>query len=102
VIGLNRTMTVYSRTALSGRFDTLVASAIACRPAHVKGGQGAQVRAENAAIRNLIWDPAYVLPETAQVEIDGVRWKAIPGTFGAYRGPLDTIVYRRCDVVRAS
>jgi hypothetical protein len=67
-------------------------------------GQGGTVaeRAELLALRQLLWEPSYVMPETVQVEVngDGLRWNVVHGTLGALRGPSGAVMYRRADVVR--
>lgn len=98
--GLDQAATVYGETDPTGAFTTVLRTGLACRLAHVRGGASQNERAELAAVRNMIWDPSYVLPETAQVEVDGVRWNPVAGTFAAYRGPSSQVLYRRCDLVR--
>lgn len=104
MIGLLDTAVVYTRDAATGAFSTVAQSALACRLAHVNQQPGAtgDQRAELAAMRNLLWDPSYVMPELCQVEVnaDGVRWQPEKGTFGAFRGPMGTVIYRRCDLRR--
>lgn len=104
MLGLDQVATVYGENASTGAYTDVLRSGLRCRLAHVSTRPAATGgdRAELAAIRNLLWEPDYVLPETAQVEVGGVRWNPVAGTFGAYRGPLGQVVYRRCDVVRAA
>jgi hypothetical protein len=102
MIGLDQTAAVYQR-GTTGAFDTLVYAGVRCRLAHVRGGNSAPERAELLALRQLLWEPGYVMPEhQIQVEVGGLRWNPTPGTYGALRGPSGTVVYRRCDVTRAS
>lgn len=101
MIGLDQTAIVYTEAPVTGAFTVVAKSGLRCRLAHVRGGGSQPERAELAALRNMLWEPDYVLPETAQVEVDGIRWNPVPGTFGAMRGPSGTVLYRRCDVVRA-
>lgn len=101
MIGLNATATVYGRTTATGTFTTVLKSGLRCRLAHIpRGDQTAPDRAELAALRVLLWEPAYVLPETAQIEVDGVRWQPVAGTFGALKGPSGAVTYRQADVRR--
>lgn len=96
------TATVYGRNG-SGAWATAVKSSLACRlevPLIQPSATGPQ-REELADMRDLKWDPTYVMPEVAQIEIDSVRWNVMAGTFRALRGPLEQIVYRQCDVRRA-
>lgn len=51
-------------------------------------------------MRNLIFDPDYMMPENCQVEVDDIRWQPSAGTFGAYRDWASNIAYRRCDAMR--
>ena len=102
MIGLDMVGDVYTETPATGAYTTVERSGLRCRLAHVNqqpAATGAD-RAELAAIRNLLWEPGYEMPETAQVDVAGVRWNVVPGTFGAYRGPTGAVVYRRCDLVR--
>jgi hypothetical protein len=103
MLGLDQTATVYTEGA-GGNHTTVARSGLRCRLAHVNRQPAATSaeRAELAALRNMLWEPGYVLPETAQVEVDGVRWNPIPGTFGALRGPSSAVVYRRCDLIRVT
>jgi hypothetical protein len=104
VIGLDQRSTVYSENAATGLYDTVAKADLKCRLAHVNTRPAASgnERAELAAIRNMLFDPSYVMTENVQVLVDGVRWQPVPGTFGALRGPSGRVVYRRCDVVRQS
>jgi len=104
VIGLIDTADVYIQNA-SGVYATLAQAGLRCRLAHVntQAASSGVERAELAALRNLIWDPGYVMPEAAQlVAGDGGRWNVQAGTLKALRGPSGTITYRQCDVVRAA
>lgn len=59
-------------------------------------------RTELQADRRLMWDPAYEIPEGAQVEIDGERWQTVIGTFQHHSRNNTPNAYRRCDVLRVS
>ncbi len=102
MIGLIDTAVVYVPGA-TGNFDLVDNAALACRMALVTiqtaiGGP----RAELTSARRLLWDPAYVMPETAQILVNGERWNALPGTFAAPRGPGGAVQYRRCELSRAT
>lgn len=102
ILGLIDTATVYTEGS-SGTFDTSVKTGLHCRLAHISGrGGNVQDRAELLALRQLLWEPSYVMAETVQIEVngDGVRWNAVHGTFGALRGPSGAVMYRRADLVR--
>jgi hypothetical protein len=92
------TITVYGEGS-GGAFDAVVpeGNAVAARFVHLSRASAATAadRAELAALRELRWDPAFLLPETAQVaDSAGVRWNPTPGTFA------QRPVYRSADVVR--
>jgi hypothetical protein len=111
--GFDQTATVYSRNASTGRYTTVLRSNLGCRLAHLNRTStvtGPQ-RTELAGIRLLLWDPAYAMPETAQVEVSGVtgpdgvtaaRWNIRTGTLASMRGPTGTAMYRQADVTRAT
>lgn len=103
MIGLIQVATVFTENPTTGAFDVVAKSDLKCRLAHIDGQPAATApdRAEFAAMRNMLWEPEYVLPETAQVLVDGVRWNPVAGTFGAMKGPSGAVVYRRADVRRA-
>lgn len=75
-----------------------VKTGLACRLGHIdaNGALTGNARAEMLELRRLYWDPAYVMPAGAQVEVDGTRWNTVRGTFKAddAAGP---IVLRACD-----
>lgn len=73
--------TVYGYTSGSGTFATVLASDLRCRVQHVSGGQTQGQRAELFALRSILFDPAYAMPEDAIVEVEGVRYDPIEGTF---------------------
>lgn len=104
MIGLDQTATIYTEHASTGLYSVVDRSDLACRLVHVDigGAQSGGARAELAALRSMLFEPDYVMPETAQVEVSGIRWQPVAGTFGAFRGPSGTVEYRRCDVVRQS
>ena len=96
--------TIYTRAALRGRFTVVARSGLRCRLAHVNqrpAATGAE-RAELAAMRNLIFEPGFHMPEQCQIDINGVKWNPRAGTFGAFSGPTGAILYRKVDVVRAT
>jgi hypothetical protein len=100
MLGLIDRVDVYT----GARFTTLARGGLRCRVAHVNVRPAAtgMDRAELAALRNLIWEPGYAMPEGAQVRTaDGVRWNIIAGTLKALRGPTGAVTYRQCDIKRA-
>jgi hypothetical protein len=111
--GFDQRATVYGRDGTTGRYTTVFRSGLACRLAHINrqpGATGAQ-RAELAGIRTFLWDPAYTLPENAQVEVAGVtgpdgttpaRWNVRSGTLATLRGPSGQACYKQCDVTRVA
>ena len=102
MIGLDQFATVYGENATTGAYTDTLKTGLRCRLAHIPNQPPATApdRAELAAIRNLLWESDYVLPETAQVEVNGTRWNVVAGTFVAYQGPGGAVVYRRADVRR--
>lgn len=81
-------------------YSTQVKANLACRLVHVdRSSATAGDRAELMALRDLMWDPGYVMPEGAQVAIDGIRWQTVRGTFGAPRR-RGVVAYRICQVER--
>jgi hypothetical protein len=95
------TVKVYGEGA-GGVFDSLLRDNLAAQFQHVRRQPAATAedRAELAALRELRWDPTYVLPEHAQVQdTAGLRWNPVPGTFAAI-GPGGVLVFRQCDLVR--
>jgi hypothetical protein len=96
---LDQAATVYDD---NDDFSTVVRGGLACRLVHVdRSGATAGERAELMTLRDLMWDPEYVMPEGAQVEIDGVRWQTVRGTFGAPRRRGE-VAYRICQVERVT
>lgn len=77
---------------------------LACRLAYIEQG-GTDIGGEREDLgsrRRLLWDEAYTMPETAQIEVNSQRWNVVAGTYGEIRGPeAGIVVYRRCEVVRA-
>jgi hypothetical protein len=102
MLGLDQTAVVYTEHATTGLYSVVAKTGLKVRLAHIRGGETAGDRAELSATRNMLFEPDYVMPETAQVEVDGIRWQPKPGTFEALRDWNSNIVYRRADVVRQS
>src|SRR5262245_8577891 len=104
--GLIHRATVYGENPTTGRYDVVVASALHCRLAHFVASPGATSaeRVELAAMRNLMWDPSYVMPEGAQVEVTnypqlaGRRWSVRSGTEQYRHGPDGAVVYGHATV----
>lgn len=99
---LDQIATVYTENASTGRYTDLANSGLACRLMHLNLQPAATSsdRAEFAAMRDMMFDPDYAMPEQCQVEVDGVRWQPRPGTFGAFRDWNGDLVYRRATVLR--
>lgn len=96
---LDQTGTVYDD---ADAYTTVVNAALACRLVHIdRASATAGERAELMSLRELMWDPSYVMPEGAQVAIDGVRWQTVRGTFGAPRR-RGVVAYRICQVERVT
>lgn len=101
MLGLDQTMAVYTRNDLTGDFDVLDASGIACRLSHVSTAGLGLERAQMNQSRALLWGPEYTLPPGAEVVVEGERWKTVSGTEAAFRGPSGTVIYKRVDCERA-
>jgi hypothetical protein len=96
---LDQTASVFVESP-AGEFTVQVKTGLRCRLIHVRGGESAGARAELLALRNMVFEPTYAMPEDCVVVVAGVRWRTRPGTFGALRGPDSGLSYRRCDVTR--
>ena len=103
MIGLDQLATILT-TGAGGAFTVSVKSNLACRLCHLAAAPGAtsQERDELAARRMLLFDPAYSMPDFAQVDIGGEKWNIVQGTAIAPRGPSGAIAFRRVDVTRAT
>jgi hypothetical protein len=102
MIGLNVLANVYTPGA-NGDFTVLAKANLLCRLAYIQQG-GSDIGGQREDIgsrRRLLWAEVYTMPETAQVEVSGERWNVLAGTVGAMTGPDGSVVYRRCEVVRA-
>lgn len=100
---LTETATVRTRGA-GGDFSAVATRDLACRLLHVTPTPAATARdrAELAAVRRLIFDPAYFLPTPCQIEVRGQRWRPTDNrTIATYRDLDGTAVYAAVDVVRA-
>jgi hypothetical protein len=95
------TATVYGENPSTGRYDTVIKAGLACDLAHLPMvSRNYGERMETMSTRILRWDPSYVMPENAQVLIDGVRWQVQAGTFELRVGSNGALLFRQCDVVR--
>jgi hypothetical protein len=94
---------VYTADA-DGRFTQLATSGLACRAVLLlrRADMVTIDRAELLAQRTLYFDPDYALDERAQVELDGVRWSPIAGSFTAPKDMAGAIAYRACIIARAA
>jgi hypothetical protein len=96
-MGLDETATVYVQ-------GTVVKTNLACRMTHIQSIGNARDRAELAAMRRLLFDPSYTMPEYAQIAVANRqgRWNVRSGTIGTYHGPLGQDEFSRCDLIRAA
>lgn len=99
---LDQTAEVFTADQNTGRYTTSVNPALACRLMHIplNRAQRQQERAELAGMRHMLFDPEFVMDEHSQLDVDGVRWEPLPGSFGAFRDWHGTVIYRQCDVLR--
>ena len=98
--GLNSTAVVYTPNGTTGAYTVVAKAALRCRLANVRGeGKGAaEERDEVAQNRRLLWVEAYVMPATAQIEVEGVRWNIMPNSYAEMKGLGAAVKYRRCDL----
>ena len=101
MIGLDQTGTVYTPNGSTGAFTVVAKSNLACRLTAVGVATVGNQRVEISGSRLLLWDPSYVMPDEAQVEVEGVRWNVKAGSQARPRLPGGVDVYRRCEVVEA-
>lgn len=103
MVGLDQTASVYTPDS-AGAYTVLAKSGLRCRlaPVSIPSAAVGGGRAEIADETRLLWEPGYVLAETAQIEVAGVRWNTVAGTFDAIRGPASSVIYRRCQVERVA
>jgi hypothetical protein len=101
-VGFDQSADVYTANVTTGRFNVLQKAGLRCRLLHVNIHPAATSsdRAELAAIRDMIWDPLYSMPEQCQVVVGSTYWQPVAGTFGAFRDWDSVLVYRRAQVVR--
>lgn len=97
--GLRDRATVYIPNGGNGVYDVVVKENLRCKIKHISGGDTLMDRAELAAIRRLVWDFDYLMPEDCEVLIRGQRWNPQPNTMGSFRGTNGIGDYRACDVV---
>jgi hypothetical protein len=99
---LDQQAVVYGENVTSGRYNLVLNPSLACRlnPVNLQAPSSGGARAELMAVRDLLWDSSYVMPENVQVEIDAVRWQAEAGTFQAIRAGDSGVLFRKCSVVR--
>ena len=96
--------TVRTRAAAGGAFSVVATAALACRLLHVNpdGAATSRDRAEIAATRRLLFDPAYLLPNPCEIEVRGQRWRPTDArTVATYRDMDGTPVYAAVNVVRS-
>jgi hypothetical protein len=95
--------TVYTADA-DGRYTTLATSSLPCRAVLVvrRADMVTIDRAELLSQRTLYFDPDYELDERAQIDLDGVRWNPIPGSFTAPKDLGGVVAYRACTIGRAA
>lgn len=97
------TATVYTPAVSGGAWTVTAQASLKCRLSHssLPGAALGDFREEAGGQHILLWDPTYTMPSDAQLLISSERWNVVEGTQRALRGPMGTIVFRRCLVVRA-
>lgn len=99
-----KTATVYGRAA-GGQYTTLLTTGLACNLLHLSSQNAPTggARTEFAARRRFVWDASYVMPQYAQIEVDGLRWNLVANNaFETLTGPDGQPHHKRVDVVRAA
>lgn len=94
---------VYTQGA-GGAFTVLDQGGLPCRvinPSLNSRVMDLPARAENARARTLVWDVSYVMPDYAQLEIEGERWNPLPETIQKIEALTGGVVERRALIVRA-
>lgn len=99
MLALDQEMTVYTVGA-SGAYTETALAAEPCRLVRVREQGTGLERVELAALRRLLWDGVYQLPETAQIEVESERFNIMAGTVAYLRGPSSAVEYGRAEVVR--
>lgn len=104
---LTKLATIYGKDT-PGRYTVVLQASVPCTLVRIglsrAGGDAGATRAQLTNQRELHWDASYVMPEqdAAEVEVDGVRWHPVTGSFDAMEGPTGEVFYRLCDVKRVS
>lgn len=93
-------------TTVGDAGDVELAASLPCLMVHmsVQGMATSQDRDELGARRKLYFDPSFMMPEYAQIQIIGEdeKWNVVAGTFARMSGPARRPSYKRCEVIRAS
>lgn len=104
---LEHRATVYTRAVSGGTYTTEVKADLHCLLQQVTAANPGATSSERAVyndLRTLYFDPAYEMPENAQIAVDveaGVRWNVVSGTIVPDLGPGNVVVMRHCDLRRA-
>lgn len=102
MIGLNQTAIVYTPNPTTGAYDVVAQAGLKCRLVHASiSTDMGPARSEQTGARRLLWGPAYVMPETAQILVGAERWNVVAGTLATIRGLNGAVFYRRCEVTKA-
>ena len=99
---LDQFATVYGPVAGTGRYTNVLKTYLPCRLVLINtmSPQSGGARTELMAARDFYWDPAWTMPETAQVVVDGVRWQIQAGTIQPMRAGSSAVLLYRCSVIR--
>ncbi len=105
MIGFDQTATVYTPHPTTGAYTVSAKTGLACRLAHRGTRSGVTdmnpEREDIGSARRLMWQDSYVMPETAQVEVNGERWNVVQGSYSPMYGPGGSVWYFRCEVEKA-
>lgn len=98
---LTELATVYGASPTTGRYTAILRQDLACRllkPSDIMPAT-AQARAEFMAQRDFWFDVSFYMPEQCQIDISGIRWQPIAGSFQR-NGDGVTDAAARCIVIR--
>lgn len=96
--------TVYTLNETTGTFTAIIHTQLHCRLVALdRSASTAEPSGRSAllAMRSFEWEGTYQLPEQGvQLDVEGVRWTPVAGTYGAIGVWNNGPQYRRCDVIR--
>lgn len=96
------TATVYADTGVSGGYDVVDKTGLACRlePVNQQPATTGGQRADLASHFAFKYDPTYTLPENSQVDVGGQRYQVVPSTVYVQRHDDGPAIYGRALLVQ--